>query len=164
MLRIHSYESMGTFDGPGLRLVVFLQGCNSAAFYCANSFDTRSTPAGESPRLRKRSCAWPQTQKPFFRRRGGVTFGGEPTFQPGGAGVLPSSAARAGIHVRPDSNGGVWNPRSRSCWGWSTPVLRFDVKQADPGAPPHAHGRDNAQIVTRTAAWLEEHGVARGAT
>ncbi|MEO3582532.1 4Fe-4S cluster-binding domain-containing protein, partial [Phocaeicola vulgatus] len=46
MIRVHSYESMGTFDGPGLRLVVFLQGCNFRCLYCANP-DTIDTK-GES--------------------------------------------------------------------------------------------------------------------
>ena len=80
MLRVHSYESMGTFDGPGLRLVVFLQGCNFRCLYCANP-DTIEAGAGTltDPAEILRMAV---DQKPFFGRRGGVTFsGGEPTFQ-----------------------------------------------------------------------------------
>ena len=81
MLRVHSYESMGTFDGPGLRLVVFLQGCNFRCLYCANP-DTIEA-CGGTPTEAAEILRMARDQKPFFGRRGGVTFsGGEPTGQP----------------------------------------------------------------------------------
>ena len=140
MLRVHSYESMGTFDGPGLRLVVFLQGCNFRCLYCANP-DTIETGAGTltDPAEILRMAV---DQKPFFGRRGGVTFsGGEPTFQAAELVPLVKSLKEAGIHVCIDSNGGVL----------------LDVKQADPERHRALTGRENAQTL-RTAAWLEAHG------
>ena len=105
MLRVHSYESMGTFDGPGLRLVVFLQGCNFRCLYCANP-DTIEAGAGTltDPAEILRMAV---DQKPFFGRRGGVTFsGGEPTFQAAELVPLVKSLKEAGIHVCIDSNHG----------------------------------------------------------
>ena len=80
MINVHSYESMGTFDGPGLRLVVFLQGCPFRCLYCANpdTIDVKGgtpTPAGEILQMAV-------SQKAFFGKKGGITFsGGEPTLQ-----------------------------------------------------------------------------------
>ena len=73
MLRIHSFESMGTFDGPGLRLVVFLQGCNFQCLYCANP-DT--IPIGQGGRLIEEEEVLRRaiSERPFFGKRGGITF------------------------------------------------------------------------------------------
>ncbi len=156
MIRVHSYESMGTFDGPGLRLVVFLQGCNFRCLYCANpdtieaSGESRPTPAEEILRMAV-------DQRPFFGRRGGVTFsGGEPTFQAAELVPLVRALKAEGIHVCLDSNGGVWNPAVEELLGLVDLVL-LDVKQIDPARHRALTGRENAQTL-RTAAWLEEHG------
>ena len=79
-INVHSYESMGTFDGPGLRLVVFLQGCNFRCLYCANP-DTIAGKGG-TPTPPEEIVRMAMSQRPFFGKRGGSTFsGGEPTFQ-----------------------------------------------------------------------------------
>ena len=79
-LKVHSYESMGTYDGPGLRLVVFLQGCPFRCLYCANP-DTIPFEGGTETDIDE-ILQMAVRQKPFFGKRGGVTFsGGEPTVQ-----------------------------------------------------------------------------------
>lgn len=154
MIRVHSYESMGTFDGPGLRLVVFLQGCNFRCLYCANP-DTIEACGGK-PTEAAEILRMAVDQKPFFGRRGGITFsGGEPTFQAAGLVPLVRSLKEAGIHVCLDSNGGVWNPAVEELLGLVDLVL-LDVKQASPERHRALTGRDNTQTL-RTAAWLEEH-------
>ena len=96
-----------------------------AAISAASTVPTpiRSTPAGESPRLRKRSCAWPQTRNRSSDGAGGVTFsGGEPTFQatalaPASCGSCTGRASTLCLDGRTAASG---TRRSRSCWGWST--------------------------------------------
>lgn len=147
---------MGTFDGPGLRFVVFLQGCNFRCLYCANP-DTID-PTGESKPTSEYDILKQVTDmKPFYGRRGGVTFsGGEPTFQAAALVPLVRAIKEQGIHVCIDSNGGVWNPSVEELLREVDLVL-LDVKQANCTRHHTLTGRSNAQTL-RTAEWLEQNG------
>ena len=96
-------------------------------------------------------------QKPFFGKRGGVTFsGGEPTSQAKALIPLVKMLKDNGIHVCLDTNGGVWNPNVEELFGLVDLVL-LDVKEFNPQRHQAITGRDNA-VTLRTASWLEEHG------
>ena len=78
---VHSIESMGLVDGPGIRTVIFLQGCALRCRFCHNpdtwelSGGTEYTPEELVAKIRR--------FKPYFKEDGGVTFsGGEPLLQP----------------------------------------------------------------------------------
>lgn len=80
--RLSSIETLGTVDGPGVRYVVFMQGCNLRCLYCHNpeTWAERGERESVSPKdLVKRIVNF----KPYFGENGGVTFsGGEPLLQP----------------------------------------------------------------------------------
>ncbi len=154
MLRVHSYESMGTHDGPGLRFVVFIQGCNFQCLYCANP-DTIECSGGmevsEDEIFQK-----VLDMRPFFGRRGGVTFsGGEPTVQAKALIPLIERLKREGIHTCIDSNGGVWNESVERLFELVDLVL-LDVKQINDERHRDLTARSNSQTL-RTAEWLEAH-------
>lgn len=154
-IRVHSYESMGTFDGPGLRFVVFLQGCPFRCLYCANP-DTID-PVGES-KLTDPDYIVEQavSMKPFFGKRGGITFsGGEPTMQAKALVPLCRRLKEAGIHICIDSNGGIWNEDVEELFRLADLIL-LDVKEINPTRHQHITARDNARTL-QTAAWLEAH-------
>ena len=154
MINVHSYESMGTFDGPGLRLVVFLQGCQFKCLYCANP-DTISAKGGKATPLHE-IVDMAVSQKPFFGKRGGITFsGGEPTVQAKALIPLVKELKSHGIHTCLDSNGGIWNEDVEELLQQVDLVL-LDVKQFNPKRHLDLTGKENTQTL-RTAAWLEEH-------
>lgn len=80
--RINSIETLGTLDGPGLRFVVFLQGCKLRCLYCHNP--ETWTEIGESQEITPSELVQRvEKYKNYFGRDGGVTFsGGEPLLQP----------------------------------------------------------------------------------
>ena len=155
MIKVHSYESMGTYDGPGLWLVVFLQGCPFRCRYCANP-DTITLEGGtetDPSEIVKIAVS----QKPFFGKKGGVTFsGGEPTVQAEALVPLVRELHENGINVCIDTNGGVWNRHVEELFETADLVL-LDVKQFNAAKHMELTGRPNTRTL-ETARWLEEHG------
>lgn len=102
--RIHSFESMGLVDGPGIRSIVFLQGCTLRCAYCHNP-DTWAFNGGieMTPQdiVNKVSRF-----KPYFKDNGGVTFsGGDPLMQPDFLIETLKLCKEAGIHTAIDTAG-----------------------------------------------------------
>lgn len=155
MINVHSYESMGTYDGPGLRLVVFLQGCPFRCLYCANP-DTIAFDGG-TPTEIEEIVRMAVNQKPFFGKKGGVTFsGGEPTMQAKALLPLMEKLKKEGIHVCIDTNGGAWNSDIEELLNMTDLVL-LDCKQFNDIRHKELTGHSNTRTLM-TAQWLEEHG------
>lgn len=155
-IRVHSYESMGTFDGPGLRYVVFLQGCPFRCLYCANpdTIDAVGESTLTDPEYIVEQAV---SMKPFFGKRGGVTFsGGEPTMQAEALVPLFRRLKHEGLHICVDTNGGIWNSHVEELLSLADLVL-LDIKEMNPERHRGLTARSNEQTL-RTAAWLEEHG------
>lgn len=155
LLKVHSYESMGTFDGPGLRLVVFLQGCNFRCLYCANpdTIDPKGESILTSPEEILRLA---MNEKPFFGKKGGVTFsGGEPTLQAKALIPLCTQLKEQGIHLCIDTNGSLWNDDVEQLLKLTDLVL-LDVKEFNNVRHQQLTERSNEQTL-RTALWLEQN-------
>lgn len=104
--RIHSIESMGLVDGPGIRTVVFLQGCALRCQYCHNPdtwmMESTSCQRMTSEEVVRRLCRF----KPYYGSDGGVTFsGGEPLLQREFLLEVLPACRRAGIHTCLDTAG-----------------------------------------------------------
>lgn len=101
---IHSFQSMGAVDGPGLRCVVFMQGCPLRCCYCHNP-DTWDITKGQ-PVTPEEMVEKILRFRPYFGKNGGVTLsGGEPLLQPGFATRLFTLLKEQGIHTALDTSG-----------------------------------------------------------
>ena len=101
---IHSFESFGTVDGPGIRFVVFMQGCPMRCRYCHNP-DTWN-PKGGTQMTAEEVAREVLKYKNYFAERGGVTVsGGEPLFQLDFVLELFSLLKKKGISTCLDTSG-----------------------------------------------------------
>lgn len=94
------------------------------------------------------------SQKPFFGKRGGITFsGGEPTLQAKALLPLFRRLKEEGIHICLDTNGAVWSQEVEELLTL-TDLILLDMKEFNPTRHQELTGRSNEQTL-RTAAWLE---------
>ena len=154
MIKVHSYESMGTIDGPGIRLIVFLQGCPFRCLYCANpdTIEVKDANLTKPEDILQMAVS----EKPFFGKKGGVTFsGGEPTLQAEALIPLVKELHAHGINTCLDTNGGIWNKHVEELLSLNDLVL-LDIKQFNPERHKTLTGRSNEQTL-KTAEWLRAH-------
>lgn len=149
-LRIHSIETFGVHDGPGIRLVVFLQGCPFRCAYCHNpdtqelsTEQTKTKTVAEILELleRERSYFGPNGNQ------GGLTLsGGEPTLQASAATKLFREAKKRGFHTCLDTCGAIVSQGVRDLYAVSDLVM-LDVKHIDEAWHHKLTGQSNANVL-----------------
>lgn len=134
--RIHSLESFGTVDGPGVRYVVFVQGCPMRCAYCHNP-DTWEMNAGtlmEPSEILEKY----ERNRPFYKEGGLTVTGGEPLMQIDFLLELFTLAKEKGIHTCLDTSGIAYKTNSNPEWLEKldklcevTDLVMLDIKHID---------------------------------
>lgn len=156
---IHSTESFGAADGPGVRFIVFMQGCHMRCRYCHNP-DTWKMDGGDevtADEILKRALRF----KPYLGKDGGITIsGGEPLLQIDFVIELFKKAKELGINTCIDTAG---NPFTKEEPFFSkfeelmkyTDLLLLDLKEINPARHKDLTGFDNSNII-EMAKYLSE--------
>ncbi|MDD5708750.1 MAG: pyruvate formate-lyase-activating protein [Kiritimatiellae bacterium] len=140
-----SHESAGALDGPGLRHVVFLSGCQMRCQYCHNPESWR---AGHGAWVKvSEALAKVAGLAHFYRNGGGLTLsGGEPLMQAEFCHALAQGAKAMGLHVALDTNGELHENLPDSFFD-PVDMLLLDIKHSDAAAHKELTGRDLAPVL-----------------
>ena len=127
---IHSYESFGTVDGPGIRFVVFLQGCPLRCKFCHNP-DTWNATGAKIKESAEKTFEKIRKYKGYFGKKGGITLtGGEPLVQSEFVLELFKLCKKDGIHTALDTSGYIFNDKVKEVLEYTDLVL-LDIKAID---------------------------------
>ena len=155
--KIHSLESFGTVDGPGIRFVTFMQGCPLRCRYCHNP-DTWRADAPVKYELTPRQLLDEVSRYKSFIAKGGVTLtGGEPLMQPDFCREFFRLCREAGIHTALDTAGSVYNEKTLSVLDFTDLVL-LDIKALQPELCRAVCGSDGRNAL-RLLDELERRGI-----
>ena len=159
---IHSTESFGTVDGPGVRFVVFLQGCPMRCQYCHNP-DTWKMNTG-TVRSAQSLIQEYERNKAFYAKGGITVTGGEALMQIDFLLELFRLAKQKNIHTCLDTSGVTYRPGASSynekldALMEITDLVMLDIKHIDPDGHKVLTGHDNAGILA-FARYLEQKQV-----
>ena len=157
---VHSFESFGTVDGPGIRFVVFLQGCPMRCKYCHNpdTWDTNCGTKYSAEDAAEKALKY----KSYISTSGGVTVtGGEPLWQLGFVTEFFKIMKSNGIHTAIDTSGITFNkdtPEKYEELLKYTDLVLLDIKHIDDEKHRELTGCSNANVL-EFAKFVSEHGV-----
>lgn len=159
--RVHSYESFGAADGPGVRFIVFLHGCNFRCVYCHNP-DTWATAEAAIHATSEEVLAKALRYRSYWGSEGGITVsGGEPMLQAEFVAELFELAHAEGVNTCLDTAAGPFRrdfePVKRLLAATDTVLL--DLKAMDPDLHRKVTGADNANVFD-CARYLAENNIA----
>ena len=156
---IHSKESFGTVDGPGIRYVLFMQGCPLRCLYCHNP-DTWEY-SKNIPVTPQEVIAEFNKNRPFYKNGGITVTGGEPLMQIDFLIELFKLAKTEGIHTCIDTSGVTFSSENTDkfdelmCF---TDLIMLDIKHIDSEKHKILTGIDNRNIL-KFAKYLEVKNV-----
>ncbi len=157
---IHSTESFGTVDGPGIRFVIFFQGCPMRCLYCHNP---DSWKAGQGQRMSTDALLAEYDRYKEFLKSGGITAtGGEPMIQLPFLLELFAKAKAKGIHTCLDTSGVLFSESRHSEMEQLckvTDLVMLDIKHIDDEKHRKLTGHSNRNILA-FAEFLSQHGVS----
>ncbi len=143
---IHSIESLGTLDGPGLRMIVFFQGCKLRCIYCHNP-DTWNLRIGADGNTggnivnSEEVVEIAKRYKTYFKNNGGITFsGGEPLLQPEFLLECLKFCKNEGIHTVIDTSGVGFGDYDEILK--HTDLVILDIKHGNPQKYKSITGKD----------------------
>lgn len=148
-IQVHSIETLGALDGPGIRTVLFLSGCSMRCKYCHNP----DTWQGGNARNIQELADWCMRYKAYYGKTGGVTLsGGEPLLQAEATVQLLQALNERGIHTAIDTGGGAYCPEALAL----TDLVLLDIKHPDPEAFADLTGVPQTSLL-RTLSYLRAH-------
>lgn len=126
---IHSFQSLGTLDGPGVRFVVFLQGCNLRCGCCHNP-DTWDMQHGKEVTVDE-IVSKVVRYREYYKEEGGITVsGGEPLLQAKFVQELFAKCHESGINTCLDTSGSILNDDVKALLQETDRVL-LDIKYTE---------------------------------
>ena len=149
--RIHSIESFGSVDGPGIRFVVFLKGCHMRCQFCHNP-DTWDMNGGET-KTADELLSQALKYNTYWKKNGGITVsGGEPLLQIDFLIEFFKKAKVKGVHVTLDTSGGPFTREEPFFSKFNelmkvTDLVMLDIKQIDEADHKILTGWSNSNIL-----------------